>query len=141
MSKLYNKYLELKAKNPNSSTLYLFKSGIFYIFLDKDAEIISSLLPLKLTKLNDSVFKCGFPVTHLEKYLQMLQLTDYKVKIVDDTSITSPSNYLLNEELLTFINEFLSKDIDFLSLNDAYQLLYDTKEMFLKISNNKQTIN
>ena len=50
MSKLYNNYLALKKEN--ESTLFLFKSGIFYIFLDEDATKISNILGLKLTMLN-----------------------------------------------------------------------------------------
>ena len=42
MSKLYNNYLALKKEN--ESTLFLFKSGIFYIFLDEDATKISNIL-------------------------------------------------------------------------------------------------
>ena len=53
MSKLYNKYLELKSKD--DTYLYLFKSGMFYIFLDEDAKIVSEKLNLKLTNFNDSV--------------------------------------------------------------------------------------
>lgn len=35
MSKLYDKYLELKKKD--ESKMYLFRCGNFYIFLDEDA--------------------------------------------------------------------------------------------------------
>lgn len=50
MSKLYQTYAALKMQN--SSQLYLFKSGIFYIFLDEDAKLISTKFNLKLTNLN-----------------------------------------------------------------------------------------
>ena len=53
MSKLYEKYLVLKQRETNK--LYLFKSGIFYLFLDDDAKKVSSLLNLKLTNLNKNV--------------------------------------------------------------------------------------
>ena len=39
MSKIYNKYLELKKENDDK--FYLFKCGNFYIFLDEDAERIN----------------------------------------------------------------------------------------------------
>ena len=61
MSKLYDKYKDLKQSSENSfKKLYLFKSGIFFIFLDDDAKIASSLLSLKLGMLNDTVCKCRF---------------------------------------------------------------------------------
>ena len=34
MSKMYQRYLELKKINPNQ--IYLFKSGIFYLFLERE---------------------------------------------------------------------------------------------------------
>ena len=36
MSKMYQRYLEFKKINPNQ--IYLFKSGIFYLFLADDAK-------------------------------------------------------------------------------------------------------
>ena len=59
MSKLYQKYQQLKKENPEKC--YLFKSGIFYIFLEDDAKKLGPMLSLKITNLNDSVVKCGFP--------------------------------------------------------------------------------
>ena len=50
MSKLANLYKILK--NKDSSTLYLLKSGIFYIALDEDALTLSDLFNFKLTDLN-----------------------------------------------------------------------------------------
>ena len=64
MSKLFEKYLELKRSN--KSRVYLIKSGIFYIALQEDAKTISELFDFKITNLNDEVVKCGFP----EKKLQ-----------------------------------------------------------------------
>ena len=55
MSKIYEKYLKLKSSsNYEKNTLYLFKSGIFFIFIDNDAKLASNLLNLKLVKLNDA---------------------------------------------------------------------------------------
>lgn len=58
LSKLYNKYLELK--NINSSKYYLFSAGVFYIFLDNDAKVISNITKLKLSKLNDKYINVVF---------------------------------------------------------------------------------
>ena len=63
MSKLYEKYKSLK-ENDNSK-LYLFKSGIFYIFLEEDAKKMSSFFNLKLSKLNETVVKCRISCTKL----------------------------------------------------------------------------
>ena len=82
MSKLVNCYKNLKSND--SSYLYLFKSWVFYIFLDEDAKIISNLLHLKLTNLNSEIQKCGFPANSLEKYIALLKLIPYEVKIIDN---------------------------------------------------------
>ena len=77
MSKLYKRYLELKKQD--LSKIYLFKSGIFYIFLDDDARKMAGVLNLKLTNLNESVLKCGFPVNNLNKYLELIRNMGYDV--------------------------------------------------------------
>ena len=52
MSKLYLEYL--KRKRTDDSKYYLFKSGLFYIFLDEDTRNISKITPLKaLNILNE----------------------------------------------------------------------------------------
>ncbi len=61
MSKLYPKYLELK-KN-DKDTIYLFKSGIFFLALEEDATTLAKELNLKVTNLSPNVTKCGFPVS------------------------------------------------------------------------------
>ena len=47
MNHLYELYKKLKQKN--SMEIYLFKTGIFYIFLEDDAKFIEQYIPLKLT--------------------------------------------------------------------------------------------
>lgn len=47
MSKLYSIYKKLKESNKD--TVYLFKSGIFYIAISDDASLLSSKFKFKLT--------------------------------------------------------------------------------------------
>lgn len=136
MSKLFNIYKNLKQED--SETLYLFKSGIFYIFIDKDAEIVHDLLDLKLTNLNTEIVKCGFPENSLQKYLKLLSLTKYNVKIIDNTLSTS---YTINDyyidkvvkELLLTISNVNTENI---SIQEACSLLdtfkNDAKKIMLK---------
>lgn len=84
MSKLFNKYLELK-HTQDEETYYLFKSGIFYIFISDDAKYMSNLLNLKLVNLNEDVVKCGFPSNNLTKYLNILSENNINFKIIDST--------------------------------------------------------
>lgn len=143
MSKLYDNYLNLKATEEDANnTLYIFKSGIFFIFLDNDARIASKLLNLKLTYLTEDIIKCGFPINSLEKYTNILNKTSYKIKIIDTAKnyVYTFDDYKLDkkiEELLSVIN---SVDINSLSVKEAYDFIDFLKEytqnIFGKENNN-----
>lgn len=68
MGKIIEKYNELKKQNSN--LLYLFKGGLFYIFVGEDAKYISKKYNLKLTSFGNS-YKCGFPANALDKYFNI----------------------------------------------------------------------
>ena len=123
MSKLYEKYKILKLENP--SKLYLFKSGIFYIFLDEDAIKMSKLLNLKLTNLNETILKCGFPVKNVDKYLKLIKLNNYEIDIVDSINSTScPSeDFMFNDKEKKFIKELSNINYDNLSISEAFKLI------------------
>lgn len=123
MSKLYQRYLLLKKQNP--SIFYLFKSGIFYIFLAEDAKKMSLLLNLKLTNLNETVLKCGFPVNNLSKYSHLIQNAGYEVHVVDtSTEETHSSNeYILNTDIKDFIRKLSTIDSNTLSVSEAYSFI------------------
>lgn len=134
MSKIYNKYIQLKTEN-KANTLYLFKYGIFFIFIDDDAKIASNLLHLKLGKLNDTIVKCGFPIVSLEKYTNFLKNSNYKVEIVsfDCDQKLSTSNFLYYENIQKVVNELIEINIDSLSISQAYELLYKLQNEMLLI--------
>ena len=107
MSKLYNTYLELKKKD--KETIYLFKSGIFFISLDNDAYILSKLFHFKITNLTDTVVKCGFPCSSFNKYSHLFQLHHLSIKIIEleNNALYSFNEYKQNQyvvDLLEFIN-------------------------------------
>ena len=133
MSKMYKRYLELKQEN--SSNIYLFKSGIFYIFLQEDAKLMSPILNLRLTNLNENVLKFGFPVNNLNKYLNLTKNLGYEINIIDSLA-NKPiptKNYLLNSSIKDLINKISSIDVDRLSIKDAYSLIDSLKLDVLKI--------
>lgn len=123
MSKLYQSYVSLKIKD--SSKLYLFKSGIFYIFLDEDAKLISSKFNLKLTNLNSMIVKCGFPTSQIEKYTNLLTMANIPFKIVDlvDNSLYSPKDFILNENVKSLLTKIVSVDAYSLSISGAYEFI------------------
>lgn len=123
MSKLYEKYKNLKSENPTK--LYLFKSGIFYIFLDEDAIKMSKLLNLKLTKLNETVSKCGFPVKNIDKYLHLIKLNNYEIDIIDSatSSTYSSKEYLFHDNAKKFIQDIAHTDYYHLSVSEAFAFI------------------
>lgn len=137
MSKIYNIYKNLKCNESSKNNLYLFKSGIFFIFIDEDARIASNLLGLKIGKLNDSIVKCGFPISSLEKYSKLLSNTTYSLKIVDTQSNSSSTstNYLDNVEIKKVIDRILTTNIDDLSISNAFDFLYSIQNDFNEILN------
>ncbi len=123
MSKLYQTYIALKVQD--STQLYLFKSGIFYIFLDEDAKLISSLFNLKLTNLNSMIVKCGFPTSQIAKYTELLKKANLSFKIIDTTnnSLYSPKEFILNNNLETFLSKIASIKAYDLSISSAYDFI------------------
>lgn len=130
MSKLYNNYLYLKANEVDASnTLYLFKSGLFFIFLAEDAKKASTLLHLKLTYFAENVVKCGFPINSLEKYTNILKKSPYNFKIVDNTRDTYSNiqNCSLNDAVKKLLIEISSINTDTLSIKEAYNFIDSIK--------------
>ncbi len=134
MSKLYKKYVLLKVND--SSKIYLFKCGIFYIFIHDDARIMSDFLNLKLTPLNPIIMKCGFPVKSADKYLNILKNSEYNIEIVPPDDISSPTNiknYITYQNIYNIVNNFLNVNVDELSISQAFDLLTDLQKKFQKI--------
>lgn len=133
MSKLYTKYTELKKKD--SKKVYLFKSGIFYISLAEDAELLSEALGLKLTNLNEEVIKCGFPISRLEHYISLLQANNLDFYIVDTNydKIENYSDYLNNQKLKQIVEKIITIDFDNTTFKEAFDLLYQYSNQLKQI--------
>lgn len=146
MSKLFNNYISLKSQD--SDKFYLFKSGIFYIFLDDDARAMSQQFGFKLSNLNNSVVKCGFPTTSLDKYIEKFKIAGYSVHIVCDDDIKTVSNsvdlnFFVNNQLFEkTLNTFLNLNIDMLSISQAFDTLFnlqhDFKQVMQEVSDEKK---
>lgn len=115
MSRLYERYL--KEKNKNKDILYLFECGKFYIFIDEDAIKINSITTLKLTKLNNYVYKCGFPNNSLDKYLEIFKNLNLDVEVIKD------------EDKVPDISKVIKNiNIDELTFEELKDLLKNVKE-------------
>lgn len=133
MSKLVNIYKNLK--NQDADTIYLFKSGIFYIILDEDAKKVSPLLDLKLTKLNDTIVKCGFPVSAYNKYFNILNQTTIKFRIIDKINGLSLTfnDFTIEQSLKNLLNKINQIDTEHLSVSEAYKFIEDIQKDSRKI--------
>ena len=123
MSKLYQKYQQLKKENPEKC--YLFKSGIFYIFLEDDAKTLGPMLSLKITTVNDSVVKCGFPTNTIQKYLNIFKTLPFEIEIVEsnENKPISNSQYCSLKNYEEIATELCKTDIDSLSISEAFAFL------------------
>ena len=128
MSKLYSLYENLKKEN--NKTIYLFKSGIFYIALSDDAIYLSNRFNFKLTKLNDSIVKCGFPISSIDKYIAKFTNNHIDFKLIDPTSniIYSPKEYQLDSCVKKLIESINSIDTNTLSVSEAYAFIESLQE-------------
>ncbi len=123
MSKIYNKYLELKSIDKDK--LYLFKSGKFYIFIADDCDKINDYIVLKKVKFTNNIFKCGFPENALNDYMRVFKNQKLNIEIIEDIT--------LNEKN---INDFiLDIDINKISPLEALNILNEIKE---KIKNEER---
>ena len=122
MSKLYNQYIYLKQENKEQ--FYLFKSGVFYIFLEEDARYISSLFHLKCIPLNENVVKCGFPVNSYSKYQKLFEENGLNIQIIDD----HPEILPFSEDLITFVNQIKTMDFANVTPLEIYHLVLELKE-------------
>ena len=140
MSKIYNKYIELRNKS-NSNTLYLFKYGIFLIVVDNDAKLISEYLHLKLTPLNNNIVKCGFPINSLSKYINLLKATPYNVEIVelDNDKTISTFDFLYYDSLKNIADELLKVNVETLSISQIYDFVLDIQHRLSAILKNINT--
>ena len=123
MSKLYLIYKKLK--EINKTTIYLFKSGIFYIALSDDAIFLASKFNLKLTNLNSTILKCGFPVSSIDKYITKFNLNNINFEIVDaeKNALYLPRDFTLNKKIENLLDLISSIDINSLSVSKAYEFI------------------
>ena len=135
MSKLLNIYTNLKEKD--SQTLYLFKVGLFYNFLNNDAITVSNLVHLKITNLSPTIVKCGFPVNSLEKYLNLFNSLNLKVKIIDSSdynTIYDIDDYKLSSDIKNLFDKILNIDVESISIQEAYSFIENLQNEVLRFN-------
>lgn len=121
MSKLMKQYQELKKEDPN--LIYIFQVGIFYNILNEDARIVSNEIGLKLTDLSPEIIKCGFPISKLDKYTQLLDSHNLKYKLVS-THTSSNQNTSYND----IIKKIENIDLNNTTFKEAFDILYNIQQ-------------
>jgi DNA mismatch repair ATPase MutS len=137
MSKLLNKYNEFKSKNPN--IIYLFRVGIFYNVFNSDADFLNKEIGLKITSLSPNLYKVGFPISNLEKYKKIFESKNIKYSVIDNLpDNTTTQEYLNNIEIKKIINSIIELDINNITMQQAFNLLYDVQNKFRTILKGKE---
>ena len=116
----------IKRKKCDNSKYYLFKSGIFYIFIDEDAKSISKITHLKLTNLNKDILKCGFPKNSLDKYMVIFNNLGLDIVIINDLCISTDKS--VSDKI---VNEIKNIDIENITPVRALYLLDYLKGMLV----------
>lgn len=131
MSKLLKQYEELKKQDSN--TIYLFHVGIFYNILNEDAKIVNEKLGLKITDLGPQIFKCGFPISHIEKYSSLLKKNNLKYKIIDNSQIKNTNDYLNNIEIKKILKSIIEIDFNNITFQQSFNLLLNIQKKLKNI--------
>lgn len=133
MSKLYDKFLELKRSN--NDKLYIFKSGIFYISLNEDATKLSEIFNFKITNLNDNVTKCGFPEKRLDYYSSLLEKMNIDFEIIDSgyQKVENRSDYINTLNFKNVVDKLVKIDFNNITFKEAFDTLYKLSEETKKI--------
>ena len=75
-----------KVKAENKKCIVFIKSGVFYISLGIDANILNHILKLKLTDMSNTK-RVGIPINSIEKYIGLMQNYDIPYVIVDNGEV------------------------------------------------------
>lgn len=116
MSKLQNQYESLKKKDENR--IYIFKVGIFYNILNEDAKTVSKAIGLKLTDLGPNLIKCGFPVSNLEKYTNLLKSKNLDYEVISASTSSESTN------ATSIIQKIKKLDMNNTTYKQAFDFLY-----------------
>lgn len=103
--------------------------------LEDDAKQVNEKLGLKLTNLNESVVKCGFPIASLEKYQKMLNANSFEfvlTKLGDKSEDAGTAD--IEKSVISSIKKL---DLENMSPVSALNLLYKYREKLISKAGDK----
>jgi DNA mismatch repair protein MutS len=113
---MFRQYLEIKSKYPDC--ILFFRLGDFYEMFFEDAETVSPLLGLVLTKREAgrelTAPMCGVPAEKSENYIQRLLELGFKVAICEQVEDPSQAKGLVKREVVKVYTPGLYVDFNFL---------------------------
>ena len=104
--------------------------------------MLSSKFKFKLTNLNNSILKCGFPVSSIDKYIKLFSFNNIKFEIVnlEENILYQPQDFALNKEIENLLDSISSVDINNLSVSKAYEFIETIQNQTEKIQNELKKI-
>ncbi len=113
---MFRQYLEIKSKYPDC--ILFFRLGDFYEMFFEDAETVSPLLGLVLTKREAgrelTAPMCGIPAEKSENYIQRLLELGFKVALCEQVEDPSLAKGLVKREVVKVYTPGLYVDFNFL---------------------------
>ena len=73
--------IELLQKKEKGKIVFC-NSGNFYVAIGKDAVLLNNLIGLKVSCIKPEICKVGFPISSLEKYTEILKITEKRYGFV-----------------------------------------------------------
>lgn len=111
----------------------MFKVGSFYIIFDKDALIMNYMFKYKLVGIGNT-YKCGFPISSIDKIKNILNLRSINYVVISDTLYISEfennnySKYNFNIDKFDRINRIIKH------LNDVSDDVLEKIENVMRVT-------
>ena len=95
---------------------------------NKDAQLVSDKISLKLTNLSFEIVKCSFLIAKLEEYTHLLENFDLKYEIV-----TNQAPLAQNVSYNSIINKIKSIDMNNTTFKETFDILYNIQQKLKNI--------
>lgn len=97
--------------------------------MQDDAKFLSENFNLKLSNFAPDIVKCGFPCSCFDKYYNLFTENKINIKLIDQNTIFSGSDYLQNNKITNIINVIKQINIENTSISEAYAFIEKLKKL------------